>query len=154
MLFVATSTQQLCRPWLDWGLMPYLACLYPLVLLLCLARSLRLLAPLTAAATACELFALAVVFYYILRDPLPPVSSVPAAASLAKFPVQARLQLLTVFTDLFSVIFRNCHLHVRGYRDCVADREPAAAAGRDGRWRRGADHRDGHSRWEQTHCAA
>ena len=88
MLFVATSTQQLCQPWLDWGLMPYLACLYPLVLLLCLARSLRLLAPLTALATVCELFALAVVFYYILRDPLPPVSSVPAAASLAKFPVQ------------------------------------------------------------------
>ena len=40
-------------------------------------RNLRLLAPVSALATLCELYSLAVVFYYIFRDPLPPFSDRP-----------------------------------------------------------------------------
>ena len=53
----------------------------PLVLL-CLLRNLRLLAPVTSLATLAEFWALAVVFYYLFRDPLPPVDSRPLVVGL------------------------------------------------------------------------
>jgi len=50
-------------------------------------RNLRLLAPVTVVATVCELYALAAVFYYIFKDPLPSISSRPASVSLDKLPL-------------------------------------------------------------------
>ena len=53
----------------------------PLVLL-CLLRNLRLLAPVTTLATMAEGWALAVVFYYLFCEPLPDVSSRPLVEGL------------------------------------------------------------------------
>merc|ERR1711892_675395 len=88
-LFIATSIKQLCEDLvgLDWSFYYYILLLWVPLVLLCLLRNLRLLAPVTVIATVCELYALAVVFYYIFRDPLPPVSSVPSSVSISKLPL-------------------------------------------------------------------
>ena len=88
-LFIATSLKQLCENLLglDWSFYYYILLLWVPLVLLCLLRNLRLLAPVTVIATVCELYALAIVFYYIFRDPLPPVTSVPSTASITKLPL-------------------------------------------------------------------
>ena len=88
-LFIVTSIKQLCENLadLDWSFYYYVLLLWLPIVLLCLLRNLRLLAPVTVVATVCELYALATVFYYIFRDPLPDVSSVPAAVSISKLPL-------------------------------------------------------------------
>eukprot|EP00092_Neocalanus_flemingeri_P033166 GFUD01036067.1.p1 GENE.GFUD01036067.1~~GFUD01036067.1.p1 ORF type:complete len:444 (+),score=99.80 GFUD01036067.1:61-1392(+) len=88
-LFIVTSLQQLCENLigLDWSIYYYVLLLWLPIVLLCLLRNLRLLAPVTVVATVCELYALATVFYYIFRDPLPAISSVPASVSISKLPL-------------------------------------------------------------------
>ena len=88
-LFIATSIQELCKnlAGINWSINYFILILWVPLVLLCLLRNLRLLAPVTVIATVCELYALGVVFYYIFRDPLPSVTSVPMVESISKLPL-------------------------------------------------------------------
>ncbi|EFX89718.1 hypothetical protein DAPPUDRAFT_94788 [Daphnia pulex] len=50
-------------------------------------RNLKLLAPVSMVANVLQMSSIVVVFYYIFRDPLPPVSSVPAFGSWGGVPL-------------------------------------------------------------------
>jgi proton-coupled amino acid transporter len=72
---------------LGWDVRIYMCFLTIPLIFLNWIRNLKLLAPVSMVANVLQMSSIVVVFYYIFRDPLPPVSSVPAFGSWGGVPL-------------------------------------------------------------------
>lgn len=89
LLFIADNLRDTLNPLLklDWDYRIYLSIIMLPTFALCSVRNLRFLSPVSIVANIFEFFTLAVVFYYIFRDPLPRFDSRPLSASWAQLPI-------------------------------------------------------------------
>ena len=89
LLFIADNLQETLNPWLglSWDYRIYLSMIMAPTLVLGSVRNLRFLSPVSVVANLFEFYTLAVVFYYIFRDPLPNFTSRPLFASWDQLPI-------------------------------------------------------------------
>ena len=89
LLFIADNLKDTLNPWLglSWDYRIYLSIIMAPTLILVSVRNLRFLSPVSVVANLFEFYTLAVVFYYIFRDPLPNFTSRPLFASWSQLPI-------------------------------------------------------------------
>ena len=89
LLFIADNLRDTLNPWLglDWNYRIYLSFIMIPTFLICSVRNLRYLSPISILANIFEFYTLAIVFYYIFKDPLPAFDSRPIFSSWAQLPI-------------------------------------------------------------------
>ena len=89
LLFIAKNLKETLNPWLslDWNYRIYLSIIMAPTVVLGSVRNLRFLSPVSVIANVFEFYTLAVVFYYIFREPLPDFNSRPLFASWSQLPL-------------------------------------------------------------------
>ncbi|KAK4017028.1 hypothetical protein OUZ56_031984 [Daphnia magna] len=89
LVFTSTNLQQVVEYYteLGWDVRIYMCFLTIPLIFLNWIRNLKLLAPVSLIANVLQMSSIVVVFYYIFRDPLPPVNSVPAFGSWGGLPL-------------------------------------------------------------------
>ena len=89
LLFIADNLRDTLNPWLglDWNYRIYLSFIMIPTFLICSVRNLRFLSPISILANIFEFYTLAIVFYYIFKDPLPAFDSRPIFSSWAQLPI-------------------------------------------------------------------
>ncbi|XP_046645067.1 proton-coupled amino acid transporter 4-like [Daphnia pulicaria] len=89
LVFTSTNLQAVIEEYTEirWDVRIYMCILAIPLIFLNWIRNLKLLAPVSMVANVLQMSSIVVVFYYIFRDPLPPVSSVPAFGSWGGVPL-------------------------------------------------------------------
>ena len=89
LLFIADNLKDTLNPLLglSWDYRIYLSIIMAPTIILVSVRNLRFLSPVSVVANLFEFYTLAVVFYYIFRDPLPNFTSRPLFASWSQLPI-------------------------------------------------------------------
>ncbi|KAJ8737445.1 hypothetical protein PYW08_000040 [Mythimna loreyi] len=69
LVFVSENLRELMHTYaFDLPLRIVICCLYPPLIILCLTKNLKLLAPLSTFSNCCNLFGIALIFYYLIHD--------------------------------------------------------------------------------------
>ncbi|XP_046645066.1 proton-coupled amino acid transporter-like protein CG1139 [Daphnia pulicaria] len=89
LVFTSTNLQQVVEYYTEvgWDVRIYMCFLAIPLIFLNWIRNLKLLAPVSLVANVLQMSSIVVVFYYIFRDPLPPVNSRPAFGSWGGLPL-------------------------------------------------------------------
>ncbi|KAK4017027.1 hypothetical protein OUZ56_031983 [Daphnia magna] len=89
LVFTSTNLQAVIEYYTDirWNVRIYMCILTIPLIFLNWIRNLKLLAPVSLFANVLQMSSIVVVFYYIFRDPLPPINSVPAFGSWGGVPL-------------------------------------------------------------------
>ena len=89
LLFIAHNLTTTLNVWLklNWSYRIYLSIIMGPTVAICSIRNLKYLSPVSVLANICEFYTLAVVFYYIFKDPLPAFESRPIFGTWTQLPI-------------------------------------------------------------------